>query len=113
MENIQDNNKINFKTDITKKICICTFISLILIILFMITPLGNLFITSIFMKFITIFILAYAIYLNIGQSFILQNIDKNNKSKEFNSQLNINIMCSYTFTIFLIILLLYTIKSIF
>lgn len=113
METIQDNNQASFITDKTKKICICTFFSMSLIILFIITPLSNLFITSIFMKFIAILILAYAIYLNIDQSFMLQNLNKDNKSKEFLSQLNINIICSYTFTIFLTILLLYTIKSFF
>ena len=113
MENIQNDNKTSFITDKTKKICICTFISMSLIILFIITPLSNFFITSIFMKSIAILILAYAIYLNTEQSFILQNISKDNKSKEFLSQLNINIICSYTFSIFLIVLLLYTVKSFF
>lgn len=113
METIQDNNKASFITDKTKKICLCTFLSMILIILFIVTPLSNLFITSIFMKLIAIIILAYAIYLNVDQSFILQNLNKDNKSKEFLSQLNINIICSYTFSIFLIILLFYTLKSLF
>ena len=65
------------------------------------------------MKLIAILILAYAIYLNTNQSFTLQNIDKDNKSKEYLSQLNVNIICSYTFTIFLILLLFYTFKSLF
>ena len=107
------NNINNLITDKTKKICLCSVLSMTLIILFILSPLSNLFITSIFMKLIAILILAYTIYLNTNQSFTLQNIDKDNKTKEYLSQLNINIICSYIFTIFLALLLFYTLKSIF
>jgi hypothetical protein len=113
MVNIEANNINNLITDKTKKICICSVLSMALIILFILSPLSNLFITSIFMKLIAILILAYTIYLNTNQSFTLQNIDKDNKTKEYLSQLNINIICSYIFTIFLTLLLFYTLKSIF
>ena len=103
----------NLLTDNTKKICICSFLSMVLIILFIISPLSNLFFTSIIMKILVILILAYTIHLNTNQSFYLQNINKESKSKEFLSQLNINIICSYIFSIFLILLLFYTLKSLF
>lgn len=112
MENTGEiNNK--YITDKTKKICLCFFLSMILIILFILSPLSNLIIGSLLMKVIIILILAYTIYLNTDQSFILQNINKDNKSKEFLSQLNINIVCSYIFTLFLTLLLFYTLKSLF
>ena len=97
----------------TKDICICTFVSIVIIILFSITPLRNIFAISSIMKIIAIFILAYAIYLNINQSFILQNVDNENRTRDFINQLNANILCSYTFTLFLILLLISTIKNIF
>lgn len=100
-------------TDKTKKICVCSFLSMFLIVMFMLTPLKNMFIISIFMKVIAIIVLAYTIYLNVNQSFTLQNVNKHIQSKEFLSQLNINIICSYTFTIFLILLLYYILKSLF
>lgn len=112
MVNLEEiNNK--YITDKTKKICFCSFLSMILIILFLLSPLSNLFIASLFMKIIVILILVYTIYLNTDQSFILQNINKDNKSKEFLSQLNINIICCYIFTLFLGLLLFYTLKSLF
>jgi len=116
MVNIKEINEINENnliTDKTKKICLCSFLSMFLIILCILSPLGDLFITSILMKLIAILILGYTIYLNTNQSFILQNVNKDSKSKEFLSQLNMNIICSYTFTIFLTLLLFYTLKSLF
>ncbi len=109
-EDIQDKNAL---LDKTKIICFCSFLSMSLIILFIMSPLSNLFITSILMKILAILILGYTIYLNINQSFIIQNIETNSKSKEYLSQLNINIICSYIFTLFLIILLILTLKSFF
>jgi hypothetical protein len=113
MINMDVNNINNLITDKTKKICLCSVLSMILIILFILSPLSNLFVTSILMKLIAILILAYTIYLNTNQSFTLQNMDKDNKTKEYLSQLNINIICSYIFTIFLTLLLFYTLKSFF
>ncbi len=113
MINMDVNNINNLITDKTKKICLCSVLSMTLIILFILSPLSNLFVTSILMKLIAILILAYTIYLNTNQSFTLQNIDKDNKTKEYLSQLNINIICSYIFTIFLTLLLFYTLKSFF
>ena len=107
------NNINNFITDKTKKICLCSILSMTLIILFILSPLSNLFVTSILMKLIAILILVYTIYLNTNQSFTLQNMDKDNKTKEYLSQLNINIICSYIFTLFLTLLLFYTLKSFF
>lgn len=100
-------------TDKTKKICLCSFLSMFLIVMFILTPLKNMFITSSLMKCIAILVLGYTIYLNVNQSLTLQNINKHLQSKEYLSQLNINIICSYTFTIFLILLLYYTLKSLF
>ena len=78
-------------TDSTKKICSCSAISIFLIILFIISPLSNFFMTSSFMKIIILIILAYTIYLNIIQTNYLRSATDVVKSETVMSQLNINI----------------------
>ena len=99
-------------TDITKKMCLCSFASMALIVLFIVSPLSNFFKTSLFMKLVSVVILAYTIYLNFLQTNLLREVSvSNSSSSEVKSQLNMNIMCSYIFALFLIILLLFVIKS--
>jgi hypothetical protein len=101
-------------TDTTKKVCICSALSIFLIFLFIISPLSNLFLTSVVMKIIILLILIYTIYLNNQQTNLLNNAKNNiTQSKEVNSQLNINIICSYVFTLFIGLLIIYVIKSFF
>ena len=98
-------------TDSTKKICTCSSISIFLIILFIISPLSNFFITSTLMKIITLIILAYTIYLNIIQTNYLKNATNVVNNDIILSQLNTNIMCSYIFTLFLGLLGIFVVKS--
>lgn len=95
----------------TKHICLCSVASIVLIILFIVSPLSNFFKTSFFMKIIVLIILFYTIYLNIFQTNILRNFTNTMNSEVINSQLNINIICSYIFTIFLGLLIIFVIKS--
>ena len=98
-------------TDSTKKICTCSAISIFLIILFIISPLSNFFITSSLMKIVTLIILAYTIYLNIIQTNYLKNATNVVNNDIILSQLNTNIMCSYIFTLFLGLLGIFVVKS--
>ena len=98
-------------TDSTKQICTCSAISIFLIILFIISPLSNFFITSTLMKIITLIILAYTIYLNIIQTNYLKNATNVVNNDIILSQLNTNIMCSYIFTLFLGLLGIFVVKS--
>ena len=100
-------------TNTTKKVCICSALSIFLIFLFIISPLSNLFLTSVVMKIIILLILIYTIYLNNQQTNLLNNANNITQSKEVNSQLNINIICSYVFTLFIGLLIIYVIKSFF
>jgi hypothetical protein len=100
-------------TDDTKKICTCSAISIFLIILFIISPLSNFLITSTFMKIITLIILGYTIYLNNKQTDLLKFATNSVSSQQLKSQLNINILCSYIFTLFIGLLIIFTIKSFF
>ena len=105
---------LNVFTKITKQICVFSFISVILIILFVISPLKNFNKTSIFIKIIISIIIAYTIYLNIIQTNSLRNAaSSENVTDNIKSQLNINIICSYIFTIFLGMLGLFILKSFF
>lgn len=100
-------------TDSTKKVCTCSAISIFLIVLFIISPLSNLFLTSILMKLITLLILIYTIYLNNQQTNLLNNANNMSNSNEVKSQLSINIICSYVFTLFIGLLIIFVIKSFF
>jgi hypothetical protein len=98
-------------TDSTKKICTCSAVSIFLIILFIISPLSNFFMTSILMKIIILIILAYTIYLNIIQTNYLRSATNVVNSENVISQLNTNILCSYIFTLFLGLMGIFVIRS--
>ena len=98
-------------TDSTKKICTCSAISIFLIILFIISPLSNFFITSTLMKIVILIILAYTIYLNIIQTNYLKTATTVANTEIILSQLNTNIMCSYIFTLFLGLLGIFVVRS--
>lgn len=97
----------------TKNICLCCFLSIFLILLFVLSPLSNFFKTSLFMKVITIFILGYTFYLNVLQTNQMKIYYNNSKSQEITNQLNMNIICSYVFTFFIGLLIIFVTKSLF
>ena len=98
-------------TDSTKQICTCSAISIFLIILFIISPLSNFFITSTLMKIVVLIILAYTIHLNMIQTTYLKTATNVANTDIVLSQLNTNIMCSYIFTLFLGLLGIFVVKS--
>jgi hypothetical protein len=100
-------------TDTTKKVCMCSAISIFLIILFVISPLSNYFLTSVFMKIITLMLLAYTLYLNIIQINYLRNAASQKQKEEISQQLTVNIVCSYIFTLFIGLLFIFVGKSFF
>ncbi len=104
---------INSSTDVTKKVCLCSFVSIVLIVLFIISPLSSFLMTSLFIKILILIILGYTIYLNNYQSSILSLSKSSSQTPEIQSQLNTNIICSYIFTLFLGILFIFVIKSFF
>jgi hypothetical protein len=100
-------------TDSTKKVCMCSASSIFIIVLFIISPLSNFFMTSMLMKIIALILLVYTIYLNSEQINSLRNASQVVKSEQVKSQLNMNIMCSYVFTAFIGLLIIFVIKSFF
>jgi hypothetical protein len=104
---------ISSSTDVTKKVCLCSFVSIVLIVLFIISPLSSFLMTSLFMKILILIILGYTIYLNNHQSNILSLSKNLSQTPEIQAQLSTNIICSYIFTLFLGILFIFVIKSFF
>jgi hypothetical protein len=100
-------------TDTTKNVCMCSAISIFLIVLFIITPLSGFFKTSLFMKIIILIILGYTVYLNNKQTNLLREANELVESQQIKSQMNMNIICSYVFTIFIALLFIFVIKSFF
>ena len=100
-------------TDDTKKICSCSAISIFLIIAFVISPLSNFIVASTIMKLVILIILGYTIYLNNKQTNLLKLANNTISSEQLKSQLNINILCSYVFTFFIGLLIIFIIKSFF
>jgi hypothetical protein len=100
-------------TDETKKICMCSISSIVLIILFVLSPLSNLFLTSILMKIVILVILFYIINMNVQQTKLLQQASLTVNSELVKNQLNMNIICSFVFTIFIGLLFIFVIKSFF
>ena len=111
--NSNEHFSLNTFTDTTKKVCTCSAISIFLIVLFIISPLSRFFITSIFMRIIILLLLIYTIYLNSQQTDYLRNASSMKISSEVSSQLNINIICSYIFTLFIGLLIIFVLKSFF
>lgn len=101
-------------TQVTRKSCMYCFISIFIIILFGLTPLQYYTKTSILMKLIAVILLSYTIYLNYIQTNLLkQNQDSENISSQIQTQLNMNIICINVFIIFLFMLTIFLIKSLF
>jgi hypothetical protein len=111
--NSNEHFSLNTFTDTTKRVCTCSAISIFLIVLFIISPLSSFFMTSIFMRIIILLLLAYTIYLNANQTDYLRNASKLKLSNEVATQLNVNIICSYVFTLFIGLLIIFVLKSFF
>lgn len=100
-------------TDTTKNVCICSATSIIIIVLFVISPLSNFFKTSLLMKIMALLLMIYTIYLNTKQTDLLREANSHSKNENVKSQLNINIVCSYIFTLFIGLLIIFLVKSFF
>ena len=111
--NSNQHFSLNTFTDTTKRACTCSAASIFLIVLFIISPLSSFVITSIFIRVIILLLLAYTIYLNTQQTNYLRQASNLNLSNEVGLQLNINIVCSYVFTLFIGLLIIFVLKSFF
>lgn len=111
--NSNEHFSLNTFTDTTKRVCTCSAISIFFIVLFIISPLSSFYLTSIFMRIVILLLLAYTIYLNSQQTEYLRNASQMKLTNEVSAQLNINIVCSYVFTLFIGLLIIFVLKSFF
>jgi len=111
MESNSQPFNLSIFTQETKNICLCTATSIMIIILFVISPLSNFFRTSLIMKILSIGIMSYIIYLNYNQTDLLRSATLVANSESVKAQLNINILCSYVFTFFIGLLIIFVFKN--
>jgi hypothetical protein len=112
---MNNNSEINqFNAEIynkyTKNICLSSTISIILILIFILSPLKKIFLISYFCKFIIILICIYIFCESIRQISMLKNLDSSLHSNEMNLHINSNLFCSYLFIIFIGLLIINLIK---
>ena len=90
----------------TQNVCLCLSVSIFLIILFILSPLNSFFLSSFFGKIIILILLGYTIYFNLTKTLKFSN-DFNISFHSGNwNPVKTNIICSYIFTGFLLILVL-------
>lgn len=101
----------------SKNSCICISISIVIIILFFLTPLSNFLLISTIGKIIAILILSYAFITNtistteLSKKFNISLFSEPGYDNQDNSTLKTNIICSYTFSIFILLLILMIVKK--
>lgn len=107
------NNSIKDFADSTKNVCLCSTISIVLILIFIISPLNKILIASFIGKIGIIILLIATVFMVINNTY---GFTKNNDISMLDgswNQLKSNIICNYVFSIFLLILLLFVIRKLF
>lgn len=97
----------------TQNVCMCSALSIFFIVLFMMTPLNTFFLSSIFGKIIILTLLGYTLYYSIYKTNKFSNDFTVNLSSGNWNALKTNIMCSYIFSFFLLVLMLSVIRKMF
>ncbi len=97
----------------TKNVCLCISISALLIMLFVLSPLNSFVLSSIFGKVIILILLGYTVFYNITKtSRFANNYDIDLSLNDWNP-IKINIICSYVFSGFLLVLMLTVFRQLF
>ena len=97
----------------TQTVCLCISISAFLIILFIMTPLNSFLLSSIFGKMIILTLLGYTVYYNVTKTNVFAKNFNINLTEGGWDPVKTNIVSSYIFTGFLIILMLAVIQQLF
>jgi len=97
----------------TQTVCLCISISAFLIILFIMTPLNSFLLSSIFGKVIILTLLGYTVYYNVTKTNVFAKNFNINLTEGGWDPVKTNIVSSYIFTGFLIILMLAVIQQLF
>lgn len=99
----------------TQNVCLSIVITIVLIIVFMMSPLNNFLLSSVFAKIVILIVLGYTIYYNIKQTQQFANKFNISMSSSENGWniVNTNVLCSYIFSLFLLVLFLSVIRTFF
>jgi len=97
--------------DPTKNICIYCLLSLVLIIIFMLTPIRQYIFLCKIIKVLICFILGYCFFLNTLQLKTLVTSKSSNNSTLYKRYLNANVFFSILFSIFIFVLLCFVLKT--
>jgi hypothetical protein len=96
----------------TKHLCIYTAVAVLLIIIFIISPVSNIFFISFLAKIGIVALLAYIIFMNITKTQYF----KNEYNVDFGSsdwgQVKTNVVGGYVFSMFLVMLLIAVLRHI-
>ena len=95
-----------------KQLVLYTFISMFLIIAFVISPLNKIPALSLLMKIIILCLLAYTGYLCNAQITFMMNTRTDAHSLTIKNHLTMNIIGEYVFILFLGLLFIFVLKSI-
>jgi hypothetical protein len=99
----------------TQNGCMCLGIIVIFIMLFMISPLNSYFVLSIIGKIVIVVLLIYILWYNTHQTnkFSKQfNVNILNENEAWN-HIKTNVLCSYIFSVFLLVLTFSVIRKMF
>ena len=100
-------------TEKSKNICLYTAVSLLLILLFVVSPINQFAMVSLIGKIGILFILAYTLYSNYILTRDFNTNTKTSFTKGKWSSQKTNIICSYIFSFFILLLFLSIIRTLF
>ena len=95
----------------TQNICLCLSVASMLIILFILSPINSFLLSSIFGKAIILSLLGYMIYYNFKQTNTFSNNFNVSLTSGNWNPIKTNIICSYTFSAFILILMVSVFRS--
>ena len=95
----------------TQNVCMCLSVTIFFIILFMMTPLNTFLLSSIFGKVIILTLLGYTLYYNLYNTNKFANTFNISLTSDSWNTIKTNIVCSYIFSLFLLVLLVSLIRK--
>lgn len=104
------DDTINSYVNSCKTTCICTVVSIVLIFIFMLSPMKRFFFSSIIGKLAILVILGYAILNNVKTTFAFSKVVLN---EDITSVKNTNLLCGAIFSLLLFFLFLSVVRSFF
>ena len=108
-----NNSNVHEYSKSTQRICLCSIISIMLILLFIISPINKWFMTSMFGKLVILILLGYTIFYNIQLTNKFSSQTGVYLANGNWSPIKISIICSNIFSVFLGILILIVMQSFF